>query len=595
MDTIITRLFDIPYYQQQHYPLDKAFVTKKNGIWEATSTKDYIDKANSISRALLQMGVKKGDKIALITSSNRTEWHIMDIGILQTGAVTVPIYPTISAEDYEYIIKHSESTYVFISDKEILEKLDKVKFNIPKLRGVFCFDEIKGCANWSQVLEAGDLAFNQDQVEAVRNNIHPKDLASIIYTSGTTGRPKGVLLTHENIIANVLGSTERFDIIPGTSTSLSFLPCCHIFERTVLYIYQYNGVTINFAESIETISQNLQEIKPKLMTVVPRVLEKVYDKIHAKGSELTGIKKSLFFWALSLGEKYDIPAPKGSWYNWQLKWARKLIFSKWHDALGGNLDYLVSGSAPLSPRLAKIFAAADLPVLEGYGLTETSPVISVNDRRNDGWRIGSVGKVLSNVKIKIAEDGEILAQGPSISQGYYKEDDKTNEAFIDGWFHTGDIGKINDEGFLFITDRKKEMFKTSGGKYVAPQMIENTMKQSRFIDQIMVVGEGQKMPAALIQPNFDFIKEWANRKGISVGFNLKEVCNNEEVIERIQEEVNNLNEKFGKWEQIKKFELTPNIWSIDSGELTPTLKLKRKVILEKYKHLYNKIYDIKQT
>ena len=276
-----------------------------------------------------------------------------------------------------------------------------------------------------------------------------------------------------------------------------------------------------------------------------------------------------------------------------MKWARKLIFSKWHDALGGNLDYLVSGSAPLSPRLAKIFAAADLPVLEGYGLTETSPVISVNDRRNDGWRIGSVGKVLSNVKIKIAEDGEILAQGPSISQGYYKEDDKTNEAFIDGWFHTGDIGKINDEGFLFITDRKKEMFKTSGGKYVAPQMIENTMKQSRFIDQIMVVGEGQKMPAALIQPNFDFIKEWANRKGISVGFNLKEVCNNEEVIERIQEEVNNLNEKFGKWEQIKKFELTPNIWSIDSGELTPTLKLKRKVILEKYKHLYNKIYDIK--
>jgi len=593
MDTIITRLFDIPYYQLQHHPLEKTFVTKQKGVWESTSTAEYIDKANAISRALLQMGVKKGDKIALITSSNRTEWHIMDIGILQTGAATVPIYPTISAEDYEYIIKHSESTYVFVSDKEILTKLDKVKLNIPKLRGIFCFDEIPGCANWTQVLKAGNEAFNQDQVEAVRNNIHPSDLASIIYTSGTTGKPKGVLLTHENIIANILSSTERFDIVPGTSTSLSFLPCCHIFERTVLYIYQYNGVSINFAESIETISQNLQEIKPKLMTVVPRVLEKVYDKIHAKGSELTGIKKKLFFWAMSLGEKYDVPNTNSGWYNWQLKWARKLIFSKWHEALGGNLNYMVSGSAPLSPRLAKIFAAAGLPVLEGYGLTETSPVISVNDRRNDGWRIGSVGKVLSNVTVKIAEDGEILAQGPSISQGYYKEDDKTNEAFINGWFHTGDIGKINEEGFLFITDRKKEMFKTSGGKYIAPQMIENTMKQSRFIDQIMVVGEGQKMPAALIQPSFEFIKEWATRKGITPGFSLQEVCNNEEVRERIQKEVDALNEKFGKWEQIKKFELTPNVWSIDSGELTPTLKLKRKIILEKYKDLYNKIYDIK--
>nr|WP_297309413.1 long-chain fatty acid--CoA ligase [uncultured Flavobacterium sp.] len=593
MNTIITRLFDIPYYQLQHYPQDRALVTKQNGSWIATSINEYIEKANAISRALLQMGVKKGDKIAIITSSNRTEWHIMDIGVLQTGAVTVPIYPTISAEDYEYIIKHSESTYVFVSDKTILDKLDKVKLNIPKLRGIFSFDEIPGCANWSQVLDAGKLAFNQDQVEAVRNNVHPTDLASIIYTSGTTGKPKGVLLTHENIIANVIGSTERFDLVPGNCTSLSFLPCCHIFERTVLYIYQYNGVSINFAESIDTISQNLQEVKPKVMTVVPRVLEKVYDKIHAKGSELTGIKKKLFFWAMELGEKYNVPNTNSGWYNWQLKWARKLIFSKWHDALGGNLDYMVSGSAPLSPRLAKIFAAADLPVLEGYGLTETSPVISVNDRRNDGWRIGSIGKILSNVKVKIADDGEILAQGPSISQGYFKDEEKTNEAFINGWFHTGDIGKISEEGFLYITDRKKEMFKTSGGKYIAPQLIENTMKQSRFIDQIMVIGEGEKMPAALIQPNFDFIKEWATRKGITPGFSLQEVCNNEEVRSRIQKEIDALNQKFGKWEQIKKFELTPNVWSIDSGELTPTLKLKRKVILEKYKDLYIKIYSSK--
>lgn len=590
----IYRLFDIPYYQKGNYPQQKALVTKYNGEWKATSIEEYIDKANQISRALLDMGIRKGDKIALITSSNRTEWHIMDIGALQLGAVTVPIYPTISAEDYEYILKHSESLYVFVSDKTILEKLDKVKMNIPKLRGIYSFDQIPGCANWDTVLEAGKNIMDLNLIEQHKNAVLEDDLASIIYTSGTTGRPKGVLLTHKNIVANVKGSTEKFDLDKGQLTSLSFLPCCHIFERTVLYIYQANGVPIHFAESLDTISQNLQEIKPNVMTVVPRVLEKVYDKIYAKGSELTGIKKRLFFWAMELGEKYNVPNTNGGWYNFQLKWARKLIFSKWQEALGGNLDYLVSGSAPLSPRLARIFAAANIPVLEGYGLTETSPVISVNDRRNNGWKIGSIGKILNNVTVKIAEDGEILAQGPSISQGYYKDEEKTNEAFINGWFHTGDIGRIDEEGFLYITDRKKEMFKTSGGKYIAPQVIENTLKQSPFIEQIMVVGEGQKMPAALIQPNFDHIKEWANRKNINVGFSLDEVCQNERVRARVQKEIDRLNEKFGKWEQVKKFELTPNVWSIDTGELTPTLKLKRKVILEKYKSLYNKIYDIKE-
>ena len=587
----IYRLFDIPYYQKGNFPLSNVFVTKYNGKWEAISTEEYIEKANQISRALLDMGIKKGDKIALITSSNRTEWHIMDIGILQLGAVTVPIYPTISAEDYEYILKHSESLYVFVSDQQIFDKLNKVKLNIPKLRGIYSFDEVTGCANWNVVLEAGKKIMNPALIEEHKGNVHPNDLASIIYTSGTTGRPKGVLLTHHNIVSNVIGSTERFDLRKGDFKSLSFLPCCHIFERTVLYIYQANGVSVHFAESLDTISQNLQEIKPDVMTVVPRVLEKVYDKIYTKGSELTGIKKKLFFWAIQLGEKYDINHKHGWWYDFQLKWARKLIFSKWRAALGGQLDYLVSGSAALSPRLARIFAAAEIPVLEGYGLTETSPVISVNDRRNNGWKIGSIGKVLSNVEVKLAEDGEILCKGPSITQGYFKDEEKTNEAFTGEWFHTGDIGKIDEEGFLFITDRKKEMFKTSGGKYVAPQILENTFKQSRFIEQIMVIGEGQKMPAALIQPNFDYIKEWANRKGMNIGFSLEEVCQNEDVRNRIQKEIDRLNEKFGKWEQIKKFELTPNIWSIDSGELTPTLKLKRKVILEKYKALYEKIYS----
>lgn len=587
----IYRLFDIPYYQKGNFPLSNAFVTKYNGKWEAISTEEYIEKANQISRALLDMGIKKGDKIALITSSNRTEWHIMDIGILQLGAVTVPIYPTISAEDYEYILKHSESLYVFVSDQQIFDKLNKVKLNIPKLRGIYSFDEVTGCANWNVVLEAGKKIMNPALIEEHKGNVHPNDLASIIYTSGTTGRPKGVLLTHHNIVSNVIGSTERFDLRKGDFKSLSFLPCCHIFERTVLYIYQANGVSVHFAESLDTISQNLQEIKPDVMTVVPRVLEKVYDKIYTKGSELTGIKKKLFFWAIQLGEKYDINHKHGWWYDFQLKWARKLIFSKWRAALGGQLDYLVSGSAALSPRLARIFAAAEIPVLEGYGLTETSPVISVNDRRNNGWKIGSIGKVLSNVEVKLAEDGEILCKGPSITQGYFKDEEKTNEAFTGEWFHTGDIGKIDEEGFLFITDRKKEMFKTSGGKYVAPQILENTFKQSRFIEQIMVIGEGQKMPAALIQPNFDYIKEWANRKGINIGFSLGEACQNEDVRNRIQKEIDRLNVKFGKWEQVKKFELTPNVWSIDSGELTPTLKLKRKVILEKYKALYEKIYS----
>jgi len=587
----IGRLFDIPYYQLQKNPLEKAFSTKYNGAWKSTSIQEYIEQANFVSKALITMGVKKGDKIALITSTNRTEWNIMDIGILQTGAVTVPIYPTISEQDYEYIIKHSESIYVFVSDKGILEKLDKVKFNIPKLRGIYSFDEIPGCANWQQVITAGKEARNEVDLENAKAAVTPNDLASIIYTSGTTGTPKGVLLTHINIISNVLGAEERVPFERGKYTGLSFLPCCHIFERMILYLYQYMSVSIYFAESIEKISDNLQEVKPQVMTVVPRVLEKVFDKIYAKGSELTGVKKALFFWALRLAEDFKPYGVNGGLYNFKLKIARKLIFSKWQAALGGNLELLVSGSAPLSPRLARIFGGADIPVMEGYGLTETSPVIAVNDQRNNGWKIGSVGRILSNVTVKIAEDGEILCQAPSVAQGYYKDEEKTNEAFINGWFHTGDIGIVDSDGFLFITDRKKEMFKTSGGKYVAPQMIENAMKQSRFIEQIMVVGEGQKMPAALIQPNFDFIKEWANRNKVTVGFTLQEVVNNELVKQRIQKELDRINPQFGKWEQVKKFELTPNVWSIETGELTPTLKLKRKVILEKYKNLYEKMYS----
>lgn len=586
----ITRLFDFPYYQLENHKLDAALVTKYNGVWVKTSTQEYIDKANAISRALLRLGIEKNQKIAVISSTNRTEWNVMDIGILQTGAQNVPIYPTISEEDYQFILNHSESVLCFVSDKEVFDKLNSVKNNIPLLREIYSFDEIPGCKNWKEVLELGADVSNQNEVEARKDSVQTDDLATLIYTSGTTGRPKGVMLSHGNIISNVLASAPRVPFEIGQYRSLSFLPICHIFERMILYLYQYFSVSVYYAESIEKISDNLKEVKPNIMTVVPRLLEKVFDKIYAKGADLTGIKKKLFFWALDLGFEYEPYGAKGTWYEFKLKIAKKLIFSKWQEALGGELKLLVSGSAALQPRLTRVFTAAGIPVMEGYGLTETSPVISVNDMRNGGFRVGTVGKVLDNVEVKIAEDGEILCKGPNLMMGYYKDQDKTAEAIKNGYFHTGDIGEIDKDGFLRITDRKKEMFKTSGGKYVAPQMIENMMKQSRFIEQVMVIGEGEKMPAALIQPSFDFIKDWAEIKGYNIGKTNAEIASNPKVIERIQEEVDEINKNFGHWEQVKKFELTPDIWSIDDGHLTPTMKLKRKIILGKYQDLYNKIY-----
>jgi long-chain acyl-CoA synthetase len=587
----ITRLFDFPYYQQETYNLPVALATKKNGVWEKTSSQEYIAKANAISRALLRMGVQKDDKIALISSNNRTEWNIMDIGILQTGAQNVPIYPTIAEEDYEYILNHSGSIYCFVSDDEVLQKVNAIKANVPTLKEVYSFNEIPGCKHWSDLLLAGEDESNQSEVEARKDSIHTDDLATIIYTSGTTGRPKGVMLSHKNIVSNVLDSSPRIPFDPGKSTALSFLPICHIFERMILYIYQYYGVSVYFGESIDKISDNLKEVRPTVITAVPRLLEKVYDKIYAKGAELTGIKKKLFFWAIDLGLKYEPYGANGAWYEFQLKIARKLIFSKWKEGLGGNLDLMVSGSAALQPRLTRVFAAAEIPVMEGYGLTETSPVIAVNDQRNKGFKIGTVGKPIRNLEVKIAEDGEILLKGPNVMLGYYKDPEKTAEAVIDGYFHTGDIGEIDSEGFLKITDRKKEMFKTSGGKYIAPQMIENAMKQSRFIEQIMVIGEGEKMPGAFIQPNFEFVKEWAKIHKITLGSSDAEISSNPDVIKRIDEEVESINKKFGHWEQVKRFELTPDVWSIDGGQLTPTLKLKRKIIKEIYKDLYAKIYN----
>lgn len=589
MQSEISRLFDFPYYQLEKYQLQKAFSTKYNGKWESISSQEYVDLSNKMSRGLLQLGVKPGDKIAIISTNNRTEWNICDIAALQLGAQTVPIYPTISKEDYEYIINHSESIYCFVSDISVLEKLNQIKQNT-HLKGVFTFDEIQGEKSWKEVLNLGIDESNQAEVENIKNVVKPSDLATIIYTSGTTGKPKGVLLTHDNIVKNVMYSKDRVPLEYGNSRALSFLPVCHIFERMILYLYQYCGVDIYFAESIEKLSENAQEIKPNVMTAVPRLYEKIYDKIVLKGKDLTGIKKKLFFWALDLGLKYEPYGANGWWYEKQLGIARKLIFSKWQAALGGELKLMVSGSASLQPRLTRVFAAAGMPIMEGYGLTETSPVISVNDQNNDGFRIGTVGKIIDGIEVKIADNGEILVKGHNVMQGYYKDPEKTAEVMKDGYFHTGDKGEFDKDGFLKITGRTKEMFKTSGGKYVVPPLLEGELKQSLFIEQVMVVGEGQKMPAAIIQPNFEYLKEWAKLHEITFSTN-KDLIENQKVLEQIQKAIDKCNENFGQWEQIKRFELTANEWSIDGGELTPTMKMRRDVIKEIYKDLYNKIYN----
>lgn len=588
--TEIKRLFDFPYHQLKHNPNDSALVTKYNGKWTPMSTKEYLDKANAVSRALLRMGVKKGDKIALISSTNRTEWNIMDIGTLQIGVTNVPIYPTICAEDYEYVLNHSESIYCFISDEEVLEKVNAIKANT-QLKEVYSFDEIEGCKHYSDLFELGKDESNQNEVEALKASVKSEDLATIIYTSGTTGKPKGVMLSHWNITSNVLSSSPRVPLPESGETKvLSFLPICHIFERVLIYVYQYAGTSIYFAEALDKIGDNAKEVKPNLMSVVPRLLEKVFDKIMLKGEELTGIKKTLFFWAVALGEKWEPYGANGAWYEFKLKIANKLIFSKWRDALGGELGTMVSGSAALQPRLARVFGAAGMRVMEGYGLTETSPVVSVGFYDNHMYQVGAVGKPIDGVEVKIAVDGELLIKGPNVMLGYYKDPEKTAEVMTGDYFHTGDKGEITKDGFLKITGRKKEMFKTSGGKYVIPTLLENDLKQSLFIEQVMVVGEGEKMPGALIQPNFDFVRDWIEHKGHNIGASNEEIAASEVVIKRIQKEVDKYNVNFGKWEQIKKFELTPSVWSIDNGELTPTMKMKRNVIKEIYNNLYEKIY-----
>ena len=585
-----SRIFDILSVQAKNRPNDKCLNDKINGEWKSISTQKYFESVNFISVALIEMGVKPQDKIALISTTNRSEWSIMDMAILQLGAITVPLYPNISSKDYEYILNHSESIFCFVSDHQIYDKVFSVKSKVKNLREIYAFDRIEGCKNWSELIEVGKEASNEKKLDEVKSKVESEAIATIIYTSGTTGVPKGVMLSHGNIVSNVISATKKFPFEDRNQTALSFLPLCHIFERTFIYGYLYNNISVYFAESLDTISENLKEVKPNFMTAVPRLLEKVYDKIYAKGNDLKGIKKSVFFWAVELGLKYDPNHKSDLIYNIKHWIANKLILSKWKTALGGNLEIICSGSAPLQARLARVFAAAGMTIAEAYGLTETSPAISVNDLRNGGLKIGTVGKIIEGVEVVIAVDGEILCKGPNIMKGYFKDPEQTNQVMEGEYFKTGDIGTLDEEGFLKITDRKKQMFKTSGGKYIAPQVIESQLKQSLFIEQIMVIGEGKNMVSALIQPSFEQAKLWLEEQGVSCKDDPESICKNEILSEKINDEIRLHDEKFGKWERVKVIRLTPEVWSVEEGHLTPTMKVKRKVIMEKYQNLIDDIY-----
>jgi len=582
----ITRVFDCIEYQKNNYPQDKSLVYKEKNNWKSYSSQDFITISNNVSRSLLKLGLKPNDKVAIIVPVNQPKWHFLDIGILQIGAQNVPLYATLSEKDYQYVLNHSDSKYCFIAGDDIYEKVKKVQ-DKTQLKEVYRIDR-QSDIGWESFLKLGKDETSQAKVEELKKSIKPKNLATIIYTSGTTGTPKGVMLSHHNIVENIKATADRLNIEGPGKKTISYLPVSHVFERTAGYYSQMMGFSTYFAESIELLGDNIREVRPSMMAVVPRLLEKIFDKIVDKGSNLTGLKKRLFFWALELGEKYEPYEKNGSWYHFKLKIARKLIFVKWQEALGSNLEFMISGSAPLQPRLIKVFTAAGIPVYEGYGMTESSPGATLNDLRNNSLKIGTVGKALKGIEIKIADDGEILMKGHCIMQGYYKRDDLTAETIKNGYLHSGDIGEIDSEGFLKITDRKKEIFKTSGGKYIAPTVIESQLKKSRFIEQVMVIGEAQKMPAALIQINFEYVNEWIKRKG----YEVDDLQNSNELRNRIQQEIDVCNKDFGKWEQIKKFEITKEEWTATSGHLTPTLKMKRKIILEKHKNLYNKIYNL---
>ena len=583
----VSRTFDLLDYCIKERPLEVAFSNKINGKWTQYNSSFYKEVSVNLSYGFLNLGLKKDDKVVIISSNNRPEWNFIDMGLSQIGVVSVPVYPTSSEEDYKFIFNDAEVKYAIVSDKDLYEKVKRVLPHVPSIKEIYTFNDVPGAKNWKEIEKLGKENPNPEKLEECKKNVHEDDLLTLIYTSGTTGTPKGVMLTHKNLVSN-FKTGAQLTPYEYHHKALSFLPICHVFERMLVYMYQYVGVSVYYAESIDTIGDNIREVKPHTFTAVPRLIEKVYDKIVAGGNAKPALLKMIFNWAMKIAVEYDFD--KGAWYKFKHKIADKLVYSKIRENLGGNVICIVSGSAALQPRLQKFFWAAGLPILEGYGLTESSPVIAVNLLGKGKTKFGTVGEVITDVVVKIAEDGEILVKGPNIMKGYYKRPDLTEQALIDGWFHTGDIG-VFDGKMLKITDRKKEMFKTSGGKYVCPQPIENKFKESPYIEQIMVIGENQKHAAAYIVPAFAEIKNWLKAQNIEPK-NHQEIIENKSVIKLIQDEVNRFNQDLGKVEQIKKFELIDHEWTVDGGELTPTLKPKRKIIMEKHKNLFNKIYGI---
>ncbi|MFT2009212.1 long-chain fatty acid--CoA ligase [Pontibacter sp. 13R65] len=584
----VTRTFDLLSHQLRKYPQPDCLAAKVNNNWVKHSTQDVQDKANQISLGLRKLGIKKDDKVAII-SFNRPEWVLVDFGIQQLGAVSVPMYPTITVEDYRFIFNDAGVSVVFVADSALYNKVSAATAGMSSIQGIYTFDQVQGASHWSEVAQLGEHD-DPEELEPLKAAVAPDDILTLIYTSGTTGNPKGVMLTHNNLVSNLLGAMPYVPV-DHTHRALSFLPLSHVFERMLLYLYFYAGVSIYYAESIEKVADNLREVQPHVFATVPRLLEKVYDKIVAKGMELTGIKRKLFFWALELGLKYDTQANQGWLYEQQLKLANKIIFNKWREALGGNVRAVVSGGAALQPRLARVFWAAQIRVMEGYGLTETSPVIAVNRWEPENNMIGTVGPAIDGVEVKISpEDGEILTRGPHIMKGYYKQPELTAEIIDrDGWLHTGDIGEIIGGKYLKITDRKKEMLKTSGGKYIAPQMIENKLKESVLIEQTMVVGDGQKYAAALIVPSFAGLQDYCQFKGITYTTD-EDMITKPEILEKFQREIDKANEQLAQFETIKKFKLLPKLWTIESGELTPKLSVKRRIITARYSNEINSMY-----
>ena len=584
----VRRAFDILPHQLANSPKKDALAAKIDGQWVPKSSQQLQDEANLVSLGLVALGLKHGDKVAII-SMNRPEWMVADFGISQIGATSVPMYPSITVDDYKYIFTDAGVRAVFVADKKLFDKVKEATagLDIPA-ENIFTFDKIEGARHFGELLELGKKGRPAD-LEPLKAAVQPDDLLTLIYTSGTTGSPKGVMLTHDNILSNCRNS-QRFVPVTKDDKALSFLPLCHIFERMVTYLYMINGVSIYYAESMDVIADNLREVKPQIFTTVPRLLEKVYDKIVAKGHEQEGIKKGLFFWALELGLKFDTQKDQGFLYNTQLALANKIIFNKWREALGGNLRCIVSGGGALQPRLARVFWAAGIHVMEGYGLTETSPVIAVGGYEPENNMIGAVGPLIDNMQVQIAADGEILTKSASVMKGYYNKPELTAEVFDkDGWFHTGDIGELVNGKFLKITDRKKEMFKTSGGKYIAPQVIEGKLKEDPLIEQAMVVGADQKFPSALVIPSFADLKGWCKRNGVPDASN-EQLIKNEKVVDLYNGLVKKYNQSFAQWEQVKRIVLLPELWTVESGEMTPTMKVKRKIITANNQDLIEGMY-----